>query len=191
MRKVETTHNYRNTAEKEMSVVFADQQTLISELVSLKEKAERTVIISPVQGYVNRILVKTAGAILSNGANIFEIVPSDNNLIAELKVKPSDIAGLHEGQVVMLKFDAYDYAIFGGIEAKITRISADTIQDEKGKYHYAIKAVADRNYILRDGKKYRIKPGMNVNANIIKGKRRIIDYILKPITKTLQSPVAG
>lgn len=182
--------NYQNTAKKDLSKVFAENTELKVQVRDIESDIDRGVIKSPVNGYINRINVKTDGAVVAKGEGIFEIVPSDDKVVAELRIKPSDIVGIYVGQDLQLKFDAYDYTIFGGIEGRILRVSEDTLRDEKGDYYYVVVAEAKKNYFEKDGSKFFIKPGMNASANIIKGKRRIINYILKPIMKTIQSPMA-
>lgn len=184
--------NYQNTAKKELARVFSENSELNILVRDIEADIYRGVIKSPVNGYVNRIIIKkTDNAVISKGENVFEIVPSDDKIVAELKIKPAEIAGMYVGQELMLKFDSYDYTIFGGIEGRIIRIGEDTLKDEKkGNYYYLVVAEADRNYFSKDESKFYIKPGMNVSANIIKGKIKMIDYILKPIMKTIQSPLA-
>lgn len=171
--------------------MFSENSELNILVRDIEADIYRGVIKSPpVNGYVNRIIIKTDNAVISKGENVFEIVPSDDKIVAELKIKPAEIAGMYVGQELMLKFDSYDYTIFGGIEGRIIRIGEDTLKDEKGNYYYLVVAEADRNYFSKDESKFYIKPGMNVSANIIKGKIKMIDYILKPIMKTIQSPLA-
>ncbi len=124
--------NYQNTAKKELARVFSENSELNILVRDIEADIYRGVIKSPVNGYVNRIIIKkTDNAVISKGENVFEIVPSDDKIVAELKIKPAEIAGMYVGQELMLKFDSYDYTIFGGIEGRIIRIGEDTLKDEK------------------------------------------------------------
>jgi adhesin transport system membrane fusion protein len=113
-----------------------------------------------------------------------EIVPLDDTLLVEAKIRPQDIAFLHPGQEAVVKFTAYDYTIYGGLKAKLERIGADTITDEDKKTtYYMITLRTDRSHLGTDEKPLIIIPGMVASVDIITGKKTILSYLLKPIIK--------
>jgi adhesin transport system membrane fusion protein len=113
-----------------------------------------------------------------------EIVPLNDTLLVEAKIRPQDIAFLHPGQEAVVKFTAYDYTIYGGLKAKLERIGADTITDEDKKTtYYMITLRTDRSHLGTDEKPLLIIPGMVASVDIITGKKSILSYLLKPIIK--------
>jgi adhesin transport system membrane fusion protein len=104
----------------------------------------------------------------------------------EVKVLPSDIAFIYQGQKAIIKFSAYDFSIYGGLEGHVVNISPDTITEKDDKTFYLVRIETDKNYIGTQEKPMKIIPGMVADVDIITGKKSILDYILKPILKTKQ-----
>lgn len=139
---------------------------------------------SPVRGIVKQLLVNTIGGVIQPGSDMVEIVPLDDTLLVEAKIRPQDIAFLHPGQEAIVKFTAYDYTIYGGLKAKLEQIGADTITDEDKKTtYYMITLRTDRSHLGTDEKPLLIIPGMVASVDIITGKKSILSYLLKPIIK--------
>lgn len=163
------------------------------ELGSLREtlsaggdRVTRTELRSPVRGTVKQIIISTVGGVVKPGEAIMEIVPLDDTLLIEARVRPADVAFLHAGQPAMVKISAYDFAIYGGLEATLEQISADTIEDKRGEFHYLVKVRTKKNSIVRNNKHLPIIPGMITTVDILTGKKTVLDYILKPIMKARQ-----
>ena len=161
-----------------------------SELKSVTESMEagadtvrRTDVKSPVHGIVKELKRNTVGGVIRGGEDIVEIVPLDDTLIVEAKIRPSDRAFLQKGQNATIKVSAYDFSVYGGMKAKLERISASTIKDEEGESFYRIYLRTDDNKIISKGKELEIIPGMTANVEILTGKKSILDYLLKPIFK--------
>ena len=153
---------------------------------NLLDIIERTVIRSPVDGIVKELFIHTIGSSIQASADILTIVPENYEMVAEVKMKPEEIAQLHIGQDVKLKVTAFDYSIYGDLEGKITNISPDTITDpDTGDSEYLIYVKTKKNY-LHNNEKYKIKVGMMVNADVLVGKKTIMSFLLKPILKTTQ-----
>jgi adhesin transport system membrane fusion protein len=137
-----------------------------------------------VRGIVNKLLVNTIGGVIQPGSDLVEIVPLDDTLLVEAKVRPQDIAFLHPGQEATVKFTAYDYTIYGGLKARLEQIGADTITDEdKKNTYYIIKLRTDRSHLGTDEKPLLIIPGMVASVDIITGKKTVLSYLLKPIIR--------
>ena len=146
----------------------------------LADKVTQTEIRSPVKGTVQRLLVNTVGGILQPGSDVMEIVPLDDQLVVEAKIPPKDIAFLRPGQSAMIKFSAYDFAVYGGLEAEVLHISADTITDDRENTFYLVQLKTTKNNF---SKELTIIPGMTTQVDIITGKKTVLEYLLKPVLR--------
>jgi adhesin transport system membrane fusion protein len=144
---------------------------------------ERTSVRSPVDGTVKQLLVNTVGGVVQPGMDIMEIVPAEEKLLIEAKIKPSDIAFLYPGLKAVVKITAYDFAIYGGLDGELVHISADTITDENQEEYYLVRIKTDKNYLGTDDNKKKIIVGMTAQVDIITGKKTIMQYLLKPILR--------
>jgi adhesin transport system membrane fusion protein len=115
-----------------------------------------------------------------------EIVPKDDQLLVEARVRPGDIAFLHPGQKAMVKITAYDFSIYGGLEGELVDISADTITNEKGESFYRVRVRTKETQLKRKGQILPIIPGMVAGVDIMTGRKTVMEYILKPFIKTMQ-----
>ena len=122
---------------------------------------------------------------IGSGEDIMDIVPSDDTLLVEANVRPSDIAFIHPNQDAMVKFTAYDFTTYGGLEGQVEHISADTITDEQGESFYQIKVRTADNTLGKDskGQELPIIPGMVTEIDILTGEKTVLTYLLKPITR--------
>lgn len=182
----ETKLTFKNKAAAQLNETSAEILRIKETMKNLQDIIERTVVRSPVDGIVKELFVHTVGSSIQPSTDIITIVPDNFEMVAEVKMKPEEIAKLHIGQDVKLKVTAFDYSIYGDLEGKITNISPDTITDkETGESHYLIYVKTKKNY-LHDNEKYKIKVGMMVNADVLVGKKSIMSFLLKPILKTTQ-----
>ncbi|MBI9110863.1 HlyD family type I secretion periplasmic adaptor subunit [Maridesulfovibrio ferrireducens] len=162
--------------------------TSLTETLSTgSDRVTRTDVRSPVKGIIKRIMVNTLGGVIRSGESIMEVVPLDDTLLVEAEVRPADIAFLHPDQRAMVKITAYDFSIYGGLEGIVERISADTIQNEKGEEFYLVKVRTKKNAMLYRGEKLPIIPGMTAQVDVLTGKKSVLDYLLKPILKAKQN----
>ena len=182
----ETILEFQHTAKEELNKVSAEMSRILESGEALEDKVNRTLVRSPVNGIVKQLFVNTINGVVQPGMDIVEIVPLQDKLLIETKIKPSDIAYLYPGQKAIVKFTAYDFAIYGGLSGKLTYISSDTIVDEEGNTFYLVRIKTDKNSLVKDGKKYEILVGMVANVDIITGKKTVMDFILKPILKAKQ-----
>jgi multidrug efflux pump subunit AcrA (membrane-fusion protein) len=172
----------RNNVQEKLKSTLAEIEILKqSEIVAL-DRLNRTLIRSPVNGIVQRVLTSTISSVISPGEDLIEIVPIDDALLIEAKIRPVDIGFLSPGQDVIVKFSAYDYTIYGGLKGNLEYISADTVVDRDESY-YLIKVRTDVNYIEMEKERLEIIPGMTASVNIITGKKTVLDYLLKPVLR--------
>ena len=174
---------FRSDAFKELNEVRTDLQKITATSLAIDDRVTRTTVVSPVHGIIKLLKVNTIGGVVQPGSDLLEIVPLEDNLLIEAKVRPQDVAFLHPGQKAMVKFSAYDYTIYGGLKANLELISADTITDEEGKSFYLIQVRTDKNHLGRDAHPLLIIPGMIATVDIITGEKSVLDYLLKPVLK--------
>ncbi|HLA31298.1 MAG TPA: HlyD family type I secretion periplasmic adaptor subunit [Pseudomonas sp.] len=174
---------FRSDAFKELNEIRTELKKLTSTSVAIQDRVSRTTVASPVRGVIKQLKVNTIGGVVQPGSDMLEIVPLDDSLLVEAKVRPQDVAFLHPGQDAMVKFSAYDYTIYGGMKANLELISADTITDEEGNSFYLIQVRTDKSHLGSDEHPLLIIPGMVATVDIITGKKSVLDYLLKPVLK--------
>lgn len=172
---------FRNTARSELSEANAKIAALSEGSAALEDKVKQADIRSPVNGTVKQLKVNTVGGVVQPGKDLIELVPSDDALLLEARVLPRDIAFLHPGQKALVKFTAYDFSIYGGLEATLEHISADSVVDEKGNAFFLVRVRTQSNVI--GDKKLPIIPGMVAEVDILTGKKSVLTYLLKPILR--------
>ena len=171
---------FRNESGKELAETMAKLNSLAEGSVGLSDKVTRAVLRSPVKGTVKRLLVNTVGGVVQPGKDVVEIVPLEDNLLLEARVLPRDIAFLRPGQKAMVKFTAYDFSIYGGLEGKVEHIGADSVIDEKGNAFYTVRVRTNQPSL---GSNLPIIPGMVAEVDIITGEQSVLTYLLKPVLR--------
>jgi adhesin transport system membrane fusion protein len=172
---------FRNTARSELSETNAKLNALSEGSAALEDRVKQTEIRSPVNGTVKQLKVNTVGGVVQPGRDVIELVPSDDALLLEARVVPRDIAFLRPGQKALVKFTAYDYAIYGGLDATLELISADSVVDEKGNAFFLVRVRTLSTTI--GNQKLPIIPGMVAEVDILTGKKSVLSYLLKPILR--------
>ncbi len=180
---VEQQAQFRAEAAIQFSEVSAELARTKEAIYSQRDRVTRTQVRSPVKGTIKQLKINTVGGVIQPGMDLVLIVPIEDNLLIEAKIRPADIAFLRPGQEAMIKLTAYDFSIYGGLPAKLERISADTIEDEKGESFFLIYLRTDKNYIESSKGNLDIIPGMTARVDILTGKKSVLDYLLKPILK--------
>jgi membrane fusion protein, adhesin transport system len=178
----------KSKALDELNTLKGELAPLLASKTALEDRVKRTAVRSPVNGTVKQILINTVGGVVQPGKDIVEIVPLDDTLLIEAKIRPKDIGFIHPGQVATVKISAYDYSIYGGLKGTVEHISADTIEDEKEKkeHFYKIYVRTKKNSLGNKNKPLLIIPGMIANVDILTGRKTVMDYVMKPILKAKQ-----
>lgn len=166
---------------------LADTLTRLNALTEvsagLSHRVDQNAVRSPVNGTVKTLHFNTIGGVVLPGKEIIEIVPSDDTLLLEVNIHPRDIAFLVPGQGALVKFSAYDFVIYGGLDGKVEQIGADTQMDPEGKPYYLV-SVRTKDASL--GLDMPIIPGMTVEVDILTGKKSILAYLMKPVLRAKQ-----
>ena len=179
----ETRDRYRSEALSQLNEARTELSKTQASGKAIEDRVNRTLVTSPVRGIVQQLMVNTIGGVIQPGSDLVEIVPLDDTLLIETKIRPQDIAFLHPGQEAMVKFTAYDYTIYGGLKATLEQISPDTVTDKDGKSFYIVRLRTEKNHLGSDEKPLLIIPGMVASVDIITGRKTILAYLLKPILR--------
>lgn len=177
---------FQSEVQVELAEVRGELSRQLQSSKAAEDRVLRTLVRSPVAGTVKQMLVDTIGGVIRPGMDIVEIVPNEDRLLIEARVRPSDIAFISPGQAANVKVTAYDFAIHGGLAGSVVQISPDTIVDEEGNSYYLVRIETGASYLGQVDHPLPIIPGMVVSVDILTGKKTVLDYLLKPILKTKQ-----
>jgi adhesin transport system membrane fusion protein len=181
-RKIEEVSlNFRNEAGRELSETVSKLNGLAQGSVALTDRVKQSSIRSPVKGTVKRLLVNTVGGVVQPGKDMIEIVPLEDALLLEAKVMPRDIAFLRPGQQTVVKFTAYDFSIYGGLDGTLEHIGADTVMDDKGNAFYIVRVRTNKAGF--GDANLPIIPGMVAEVDILTGKKSVLAYLMKPVLR--------
>lgn len=191
---VERRNRYQAEANADLNKLELELSQTSENLIGRADIMDRTTISAPVNGTVKNIRVNTIGGVIQPGEHIMEIVPSEDQLLVEAKIRPSDVAFLHPGLPATIKITAYDYAIYGGLKGKVELISPDTIKDDAktaagrpDDTYYRVMVLTDSSTLNVGNKKLPIIPGMVASVEIRTGEKTILEYLLKPVFKAREA----
>ncbi|MDP3743884.1 MAG: HlyD family type I secretion periplasmic adaptor subunit [Methylotenera sp.] len=176
----EVQQTFKSKVRTELNDITARLNSVAEVSVSLKDKVNQSTLKSPVNGKVSRLFFNTVGGVIQPGKEVLEVVPTDDALILETKIQIKDIAFIRILQPAVVKLSAYDYTIYGTLDAIVEHISADSIVDEKGNAYYIVRVRTLKSNL---GKGLPIIPGMVAQVDIMTGKKTILSYLLKPVLK--------
>ena len=182
----ERRNKFRADARADLAKNEAELAAIAESNTARADQVKRAVIRAPMRGTVKNVRVTTLGGILQPGQDIMEIVPLEDQLLIEARIKPSDVAFLRPGLPGMVKITAYDFSIYGGLAAELVQISPDTIRDEKkpDESYYRIQMRTRHSHLTdKEGKPLPIIPGMTASVEILTGHKTVLDYLLKPLLK--------
>ncbi len=175
---------FREDARADLTQKLANLSIIGETMRGAKDRVTRTDVHSPVDGIVNKLNVNTIGGVIKPGDTLMEIVPQEENLLIEAKVRPNDIAFIHPGQKANVKITAYDFSVYGGLEGEVVRISADSSYDPVTRQVYYLVTVKTlTNHLGKARQNLVIIPGMVARVDILTGKKTILQYLMKPINK--------
>lgn len=180
-RKVtEVDQTFKSKVRTELNDITAKLNSVTETSVSLTDKVKQATLKSPVNGKVSRLFFNTVGGVIQPGKEVLELVPTDDALILETKIQIKDIAFIGLSQPAVVKLTAYDYSIYGTLDAVVEGISANSIVDEKGNAYYLVRVRTLKSSL---GKGLPIIPGMVAQVDIMTGKKTVLSYLLKPVLK--------
>jgi len=181
---------FRSQADDDLAKSRGDLAVLDENIKSAQDRVRRTELKSPVYGIVNKLNVTTIGAVVQPGANVMDIIPLDDTLLVEGRIRPQDIAFIRPNQPAVVKITAYDSSVYGTLKGHVERISADTIIDDKSQQQqdsqqrpenfYRVIVRTDKNYLGSSEHPLPIIPGMVTTVEIMTGEKSVLDYLMKP-----------
>ncbi|MFM2590118.1 HlyD family type I secretion periplasmic adaptor subunit [Vibrio sp. TBV020] len=179
-----TALEFRTKVQGQLNEVTAKLAQLSESRHAIADQLKRTQLVSPVDGRVKEIFVRTIGGVVKPGEPIMELIPEDSNLIVEARIAPKDIAFVRTGLPATVKFSAYDFVIYGGLKGQVTYVSADALQTEDGNAYYRAH-IALSSETEESG--FTIIPGMQVAVDILTGEKTVLSYWLKPILRAKEN----
>jgi multidrug efflux pump subunit AcrA (membrane-fusion protein) len=190
----ERQNKFRSDANAELTRLEGELAQARENVGAREDVMKRTTIRSPLKGTVKNIRVTTIGGVIQQGADIMEIVPLEDQLLVEAKIKPSDVAFIRPNLPAVVKISAYDYAIYGGLTGEVEHISPDTLKDdEKARQgradasYYRLLVRTDKASLHAGGKDFPIIPGMTATVEVRRGEKTILSYVLKPVLKAREA----
>ena len=174
---------FANDAREKLTDTVTRINALNEAAAGLSDRVRQTNLLSPVTGTIKQLYYNTLGGVVLPGRDIVELVPSDDSLLVEVRVRPQDIAFMAPGQKANVKVTAYDFVVYGGLEGKVEQIGVDTVVDEEGNAYYE---VAVRTNTVNFGADKPIIPGMTVEVDILTGKKTVMAYLMKPVLRAHQ-----
>lgn len=186
-KQVEAALQFRTESQQKLAEASSRLSVLQASLVQLSDRLNRTQVVSPVNGIINSIKINTVGGVIQPGMDLIEIVPLEEALVIEARMSPRDIAFIRPGLTAMVKLTAYDFTIYGGLTGTLEYISADAMLDEQGNSYYLVRVRTEGNFTDPAGEPLPIMPGMIASIDILTGKRTLLQYLMKPITRAKQS----
>jgi adhesin transport system membrane fusion protein len=184
----ETVATFKAEAASDLAKQQSDLATVTQSMNEAQAKVGRTEIRSPVKGTVKEIKARTIGGVIQPAQDIMEIVPIEDTLLIEAQVRPQDRGFIAPNQKAKVKITAYDYSIYGGLDAVLEQISADAIENEKKELFFRVRLRTDKNFLIgKQGEQLPIIPGMTATVDILTGHKTVLQYLLKPILKARET----
>ncbi|GGO83094.1 HlyD family type I secretion periplasmic adaptor subunit [Marinobacterium nitratireducens] len=174
---------FRTEARTELNEVSGELARLREAMQGMQDRITRTEVRAPVKGTVKELMVNTVGGVVQPGDDLLNIVPWEDRLLVEARIRPADIAPIKVGLPARVKVSAYDFSIYGGLDAKVVFVSPSTILDEEKKAFYRVRLETETPYLGNIEKPLPLIAGMTVSVDILTGKKTVMDYLLKPILK--------
>ncbi len=182
-------NKFRADARADLAKNEAELAAISEGNTARADQVRRAIVRAPMRGTVKNIRITTIGGVIQAGQDIMEIVPAEDQLLIEARIKPADVAFLHPGLPATVKITAYDYSIYGGLDAALEQISADTIRDDKkpDESYYKIQVRTRQSHLQGKEGPLPIIPGMTASVEILTGHKTVLEYLLKPLLKAKDS----
>ncbi len=181
--RTEKLNGFRGDALQKLSAAQVELAAMAEGSRSGQDKYDRTTVRSPVAGIVKTVHVTTEGQVVQPGSALMEIVPLNDTLLVEARIRPQDIGFLHAGQEAIVRITAYDFSIYGGLKGYVEQIGADTIVTDKGETHYVVRVRTTVSTLKKGSLSLPIIPGMVAEVDIVTGSKTMLAYMTKPLSR--------
>lgn len=170
---------FRSEARSNLADTQVELLRLRQEMSTENDRVDRTMVRAPADGIVNKLLFNTVGGVVKPGDTLMELTPSDEAIVIEARVSPGERGSLQVGQTAVVRVAAFDYTVFGALKARVTEISADSLNDEHGERYFRVGLAVDADSRKAFGQA--LSPGMTISADAVTGQRTVLQYMLSPI----------
>ena len=197
--RAERKNRYLTDANNELTRVSSELSQTKENASARQDAYLHTTIKSPMKGVVKNVQVTTIGGVIQAGQPILEIVPTEDEMMVEAYVKPSEVAFLKVGQQAVVKLSSYDFNKYGGLDGELEHLSPDTLKDERQQrrpganpadmeegYYRILVRIKDTN-LVRNGKKMEATPGMTATVEIRTGQKTVLEYLFRPLQNVTQA----
>ena len=168
---------YKSAYSEEKAKTLVEISQLTDSAENLKDKTKRTEVRAPVTGVINKMMVSTVGGVIAPGENILEIVPDSDSIAIEAQLSPQDRAQIWPGTKAVVKVTAYDYSVYGGVQAEVVSISPDIQKEKEGEPFFKVRLKAPSKL----GENHPIIPGMMVNVDMTTKEYSVLEYLISPV----------
>jgi membrane fusion protein, adhesin transport system len=188
MQSAERWNKYRAEANSELTKAESELAQVSSNVTGRQDALKRTVVRAPMSGTIKNIRVNTLGGVVQVGQDIMSIVPGDDGVMVEVKIRPADVAFVRVGMPATIKLSAYDFSLYGGLKGVVHLISPDTLEEERRagppqEAFYRVLVKTDTATLEHKGEKLVIMPGMVASAELLTGERTVLQYLMKPVLR--------
>jgi hemolysin D len=181
-----TVTEFQQTKQAELSTIETKAASLMQDVTKAGQKADLQRLMSPIDGVVQQLAVHTVGGVVTPAQQLLIVVPQDHPVEAEAQVENKDVGFVKEGQPVEIKVETFPFTLYGTIPGRVLSVSDDAAPIEKVGLVYPTRVSMDRSTIQVEGKQVNLSPGMAVTVEIKTGKRRLIEYLLSPLLKSVK-----
>ncbi|TIH15589.1 HlyD family type I secretion periplasmic adaptor subunit [Marinifilum sp. JC120] len=181
--RVQTLSEYRRDLLERRTQVSTQVQSLVQELKKATQVDTLQRIVAPVSGKVQQLNVHTVGGVVTPAQPLMILVPENFKLEIEAKVQNKDIGFVRPGQSVEVKLEAFPFTEYGIVDGTLRHVSGDAVQTEKGELYYNARVDMAQTFILVNGRKVNLSPGMRASAEVKIRQRRLIEFFLSPLMK--------
>lgn len=184
-RKAELRAEFREGALLRLAEVRLEIDQLSEEIAAAADRLQRTMVVSPVDGVINRVFTRTVGGVVRPGEPIAEITPDSTNLIVEGWIDPTERASVLPGLRAIVRITAYDFAVYGSLTGQVEEVSADTVENEQRQRQYRVRVRIDKESHARFGQP--VTAGMVAITDVVIGRRTVLQYLISPLTRGLET----
>ena len=177
---------FQQMKQAELSALETKAASLSQEVTKAGQKAGLQRLTAPIDGVVQQLAVHTVGGVVTPAQQLLIVVPREHPVEVEAQVENRDVGFVKEGQPVEIKVETFQFTLYGTIPGHVLTVSDDAASIEKVGLVYPIRVSMDRSTIHVEEKQVNLSPGMAVTVEIKTGQRRIIEYLLSPLLKSVQ-----
>ncbi len=176
---------FQQSKQMELSTIETKVASLVQEVTKAGQRADFQRLTAPIDGVVQQVAVHTVGGVVTPAQELLIVVPQEHPVEVEAQVENKDVGFVKNGQIVEIKVETFPFTLYGTIPGKVVSVSDDAAPIEKVGLVYPTRVSIDRSTMQVEGKQVNLSPGMAVTVEIKTGQRRVIEYLLSPLLKSI------